>query len=361
MPSLTVAQLAEVCGGTSEGDSSRAITGAESLEHATARDLSFVGSEKSRKLAIGSQAGCLIVTPSFDLTGPWSLIRTPEPRLAFTKALHALYPNSAAAPSIHPTAVIALTAVIAPDCSIGAYTVIGERSQIALGCRIASGCSIGQDVQLGKNTVLHANITVYDRVRIGERVILHSGTVLGADGFGFTLVGDRYEKFPQVGTVEIGDDVEIGANCCVDRAALGVTRISEGCKLDNLVHVAHNCELGKHVVVAAQTGFSGGVVVGDHAVIGGQAGIGEKAIIDSCAIVGGKSGILTSQRVRAGEPVWGIPARPLKQHLTGLANVARLPELRQEVRKISRKLETEEPAQGGRGVKRPAQQGKRVS
>jgi UDP-3-O-[3-hydroxymyristoyl] glucosamine N-acyltransferase len=142
-----------------------------------------------------------------------------------------------------------------------------------------------------------------------------------------------------VGTVEIGDDVELGANCCVDRAALGVTRIGAGTKLDNLVHVAHNCAIGKHVVIAAQTGFSGSVTVGDYAVIGGQAGIGEKAVIDAKAVVGGKAGILTSQHVKAGEPVWGIPARPLRQHLKGLAHINKLSQYRNELLDLKRRLE----------------------
>src|SRR5262249_22703903 len=154
--------------------------------------------------------------------------------------------------------------------------------------------------------------------RIGRRVVLHSGCVLGADGFGFVLEGGRYEKFPQVGHVEVGDFVEIGANACVDRAALGVTSIGEGAKLDNMVHVGHNCRIGRHVVIAAQTGFSGGVVVEDYAVIGGQVGIGDKARIESGAVLGSGCGILTSKIVRRGQVVWGTPARPLKDHLEQL-------------------------------------------
>ncbi len=145
---------------------------------------------------------------------------------------------------------------------------------------------------MGERLPLHANVTVYDDVDIGSRVILHSGCVIGADGFGFVLEGDRYQKFPQIGRVSIGDDVEIGANSCVDRAALGVTWIGEGTKLDNMVHVAHNCRIGRHVVVAAQTGFSGGVVVEDYAVIGGQVGIGDKARIESRAVLGSGCGVL---------------------------------------------------------------------
>jgi UDP-3-O-[3-hydroxymyristoyl] glucosamine N-acyltransferase len=213
---------------------------------------------------------------------------------------------------------------------------------------IEAGCVIGDHVTIGENSFLHANVTVYNRVQIGARVIIHSGAVIGADGFGFALVDGHYRKFPQVGTVDIQDDVEIGAGCCIDRAALGVTRIGRGTKLDNLVHVAHNCLLGQDVVVAAQTGFSGSVTVGDYAMIGGQAGIGEKANIEARAVVGGKAGILTSATVHAGEPVWGIPARPLRQHLKGLANVNKLPELKARVNQLEQQLRSLEGLLRGR-------------
>jgi UDP-3-O-[3-hydroxymyristoyl] glucosamine N-acyltransferase len=163
--------------------------------------------------------------------------------------------------------------------------------------------------------------------------------VLGADGFGFVFAERRYHKFPQVGRVVIGDDVEIGANSCVDRAALGVTSIGDGTKLDNMVHIGHNCRIGKHVVIAAQTGLSGGVVVEDYAVIGGQVGIGDKARIESGAVLGSGCGILTSKIVRGGQTVWGTPARPLREHLQQLANLARLPELRKHVEELRKRLE----------------------
>jgi len=167
---------------------------------------------------------------------------------------------------------------------------------------------------------------------------VHSGAVIGADGFGFVLADGQYEKFPQIGSVEIGDRVEIGANACVDRAALGVTSIGDGTKLDNLVHVGHNCRIGRHVVVAAQTGFSGQVVVEDYAVIGGQVGIGDKARIEARAVLGSGCGVLTSKIIRSGETVWGTPARPLKQHLEMLANLTRLPDLRRQMSDLQRRL-----------------------
>ncbi len=338
MPAFTVGQLAEICQGGVDGDSERIISGANALEHATETDLSFAAHRKALETAASSRAGCLLVPPSFNLAGSWSLIRVPDPRSAFARALAALYVKTKPAPGIHPTAIVAPTAKIAGDCFIGAYTTIGAHTTLASGCSIGNGCAIGDRVFIGEDTTVYANVSIYDDVRIGARVILHSGCVLGADGFGFTLAADRYEKFPQVGTVEIGDDVEVGANSCIDRAALGVTRIGEGTKLDNMVHVAHNCDIGKHVVVAAQTGFSGSVVVGDYAVIGGQAGIGEKAKIEARAVVGGKAGILTGRTIRAGEPVWGIPARPLRQHLKGLAHIAKLPDYREELSDLKEKV-----------------------
>ncbi|MBV8812477.1 MAG: UDP-3-O-(3-hydroxymyristoyl)glucosamine N-acyltransferase [Acidobacteriaceae bacterium] len=338
MSALTVAQLAQHCGGTIEGDPLRVIKTANALESAGPDDLSFVDERKISDAVQRSQAGCLLVPLAFDLVGPWSIIKVPQPRVAFAKALRALYQKPEQRPAVHPTAIVAVSASVAPDCSIGAYCTVGEDTIIGAGSSIGPGCVIGDSVRIGSQTKLYANVTIYDQVEIGSRVIVHSGCVLGADGFGFTLNAGKYEKFPQVGTVVIEDDVELGANTCVDRAALGITRIGKGTKLDNLIHVAHNCELGCNVVVAAQTGFSGSVTVGDFAAIGGQAGIGEKAKIDANAIIGGKAGVLTSQRIRAGEPVWGIPARPLRQHLKGLANVAKLSELRLELRELRRKV-----------------------
>ncbi len=321
MAVVTVLELAEICGGSAEGDTARQISGANALETATARDLSFVANKKASEAAGSSEAGCLLAPVSFAGIGDWAIIRVAEPRAAFARALAVLYPKPPATFFIHPSAVIAKDASVAAGCSIGA------------------GCVVGERVTIGENTTLAANVTLYDGVVIGERCILHSGCVIGADGFGFTLSDGQYQKFPQVGTVKIGDDVEIGANSCIDRAALGVTRIGNGTKLDNLVHIGHNCTIGRHVVIAAQTGLSGSVVVEDYAVIGGQVGIGEKARIESRAIVGGKSGVLTGQVVHAGEPVWGIPARPLKKHLKGLANIQKLPEFREQIRQLKQRLE----------------------
>jgi UDP-3-O-[3-hydroxymyristoyl] glucosamine N-acyltransferase len=261
-----------------------------------------------------------------------------DPRASFAVVIGLLYPPTPVTPGIHATAVIDPEAEIAGSTAIGPYATIGARSRIGERSSIGAGCAIGANVQIGADCVLHPRVTIYGDVTIGDRAVLHSGCVVGADGFGFVRGPGGYSKFPQIGRVEIADDVEIGANTCIDRAALGVTRIGNGVKLDNMVHIAHNCVIGNNVVIAAQTGLSGGVIVEDDAVIGGQVGIGDKARIEAGAVLGSGCGILTSKIVRKGQVVWGTPARPLKEHLEQLANLARLPELRKEVAEIEKRL-----------------------
>jgi UDP-3-O-[3-hydroxymyristoyl] glucosamine N-acyltransferase len=294
-----------------------------------------VGSRKAAASAAESNAGCLLVTADFPKGR--TVIRVADPRAAFARVIRLLYPPVAVAPGIHPTAVIPADSDIPNSATIDAHAVIGAGTRIGEKSRVGAGCVIGDRVRIGSDCLLHPNVTIYDDVTVGDRAVLHSGCVLGADGFGFVRAGDHYEKFPQIGRVEVGHDVEIGANSCVDRAALGVTTIGDGTKLDNLVHIGHNCRIGRHVVIAAQTGLSGGVVVEDYAVIGGQVGIGDKARIETEAVLGSGCGILTSKIIRKGQVVWGTPARPLKEHLEQLANVARLPELRKQVKEIERR------------------------
>ena len=307
-----------------EGDGEREIHGAAALEDAGPADLSFVSGGPSAKAAAESRAGCLLAHGDYPKAEHRTLICVPDPRAAMARAIPLLHPPAQPEPGIHPSAVIGSGAIIHATTSIGPLVSIGKNTHIGAGSSIGAGCAIGDHVRIGAGCTLHARATIYDHVSIGNSVILHSGCVIGADGFGFVFTGAAYEKFPQIGRVEIGDHVEIGANSCVDRAALGVTSIGEGAKLDNMVHVGHNCRIGRHVVVAAQTGFSGGVVVEDYAVIGGQVGVGDKARIESRAVVGSGAGILTSKIVRAGQVVWGTPARPLKEYLAQLAVLARL-------------------------------------
>jgi UDP-3-O-[3-hydroxymyristoyl] glucosamine N-acyltransferase len=335
---VRVRELAEWLAATFEGDGEKELTGVAPLETAGSTELAFVGNRKAAQQAQASAAGCLIVPLDFPNPGGRTVIRVAEPRTACARAVARFHPPPPLTPGIHPTAVIDPGAEVAAEVEIGPHAVIGEGSRIGPRCRIGAGCLIGKRVTIGEGSVLHAGVIVYDDVDIGRNVILHSGCVIGADGFGFVMAGDHYEKFPQIGRVVIEDDVEIGANSCVDRAALGVTWIGQGTKLDNLVHVAHNCRIGRHVVVAAQTGFSGGVVVEDYAVIGGQVGIGDKARIESRAVLGSGCGVLSSKIIRRGQVVWGTPARPLKEYLEQLANLSRLGELKRQVSELMERV-----------------------
>jgi len=324
MITVTTGELAEQLGLRIRGDSTRVLHGAALLEEATAHQLGFAARPQFFPAALESAAGCIIAPLEYAGPPGQTVIESPQPRAHFAQALGILYPPAPLLPGVHFSAVIAATASVDASAEIAPGVTIGEGSAVGPGTRVGAGCSIGAGVRIGAGCLLHPRVSVYDRVSIGSRCAIHSGAVIGADGFGFELMGDRYRKVPQVGTVEIGDDVEIGANSCIDRATLGTTRIGDGTKLDNMVHIAHNCRIGKHVVIAAQTGLAGGVSIGDYAVVGGQVGIGDKARIEAGAIIGSGAGILTSKIVRAGEPVWGTPARPLRQYLRQLAAVARL-------------------------------------
>ncbi|MBS1858831.1 MAG: UDP-3-O-(3-hydroxymyristoyl)glucosamine N-acyltransferase [Acidobacteria bacterium] len=335
---MRVRELAEWLGATFEGDGEKELSGVAAIETATAGEVAFVGSRKAAAHAQESAAGCLIVPVDWPSPSYRTVIRAAEPRTAFARAMNRFYPTAEIKPGVHPTAVIGRDVELGAMVYVGPHATIGDGTRIGVATSIEAGCVVGKRVSIGEGCTLHPNVTVYDNCDIGRGSVLHSGCVIGADGFGYVMERDRWHKFPQVGRVEIGDFVEIGANSCVDRAALGVTSIGEGTKLDNMVHVGHNCRIGRHVVVAAQTGFSGGVVVEDYAVIGGQVGIGDKARIEARAVLGSGCGVLTSKIVRSGETVWGTPARPLKQHLEQLANLARLPEMRQELLELRRRL-----------------------
>jgi UDP-3-O-[3-hydroxymyristoyl] glucosamine N-acyltransferase len=334
---MRVSEIAELVGGACEGETDRIIGSVAALDSAGPNDVSFVGNRKAAESAAQSQAGCLLVPPEFP--GGRTIIRVADPRAAFARVIARLHPPELPTPGIHPTAVIAPDAHLGEGVSIGPHAVIGAGAYIGDDCAIGAGAAIGPRARLGYGSLLQANVTIYSDVTVGQRAIIHSGAVIGADGFGFAMAGDRWEKFPQIGRVEIGDDVEIGANSCIDRAALGVTSIGDGVKLDNMVHIAHNCRIGRHVVIAAQTGLSGAAVVEDYAVIGGQVGIGDKARIESRAVLGSGSGVLTSKIVRHGQVVWGTPARPLKEYLEQLADMARLPAQKRLVKSLAKRLE----------------------
>ncbi len=319
----TVSELAEFCGGRAEGNLERRIAGVASPEGAAVEHLVFADSEKNERAALESAAGCVVVREQTHAPGR-TVIRHAQPKLAFARLAAKLHEAPRPGAGVHPQASVDASAKLAPGVSVAAGAVIGARATIGANTIVGAGCVIGDDCRIGENGRLYPRVTLYPGVAIGHRVVLHSGAVIGADGFGYVFNGKSYEKFPQVGTVEIGDDVEVGANATVDRGALGVTRIGSGVKLDNMVHVGHNVIVGEHTVIAAQTGVSGSVEIGHHAVIGGQVGLADHVRIESGAILGAQCGVPSHKMIRRGEPVWGTPARPIKDYLKQLAVLARL-------------------------------------
>jgi UDP-3-O-[3-hydroxymyristoyl] glucosamine N-acyltransferase len=336
---MEVRRIAESLGLSYEGDGERDIRGVAELRSAGLTEISFAAGRKLQEEAPNSAAGCLIVPLDYPNGEGRTVIRSRNPRVDFARCIRIFHPVPTPEPGIHPSAQVAEDAVLGEGVSLGPHVIVGAGSVIGNRTRIGAGTVVGDRVTIGDFCTLHPNVTVYDDTEIGNHVILHSGCIIGADGFGFVMLEGRYEQFPQVGKVVLEDKVELGANTCVDRAALGVTSIGEGTKIDNMVHIGHNCRIGRHVVVAAQTGFSGGVVVEDYAVIGGQVGIGDKVRIETRATIGSGSGILTSKVVRAGQVVWGTPARPLKEYLRQLAHLARLDKLRDQMLELRKRVE----------------------
>src|SRR5271168_1158679 len=271
----TAGELAEAIGANLEGDAAAEVSGVAAPERAGANDLIYVESAKHVERAAASAARCVIAAPGREFPGK-TVLRSSAPKVAFAKAAALLLGRVPIASGIHPTAIIAPLAKISASASIGPYAVIGEDAHVGERTQIGAHSVIGAGCWLGEDCRIHPRVTLYAGVRLGHRVEIHSGAVIGADGFGYAFGEGRYWKFPQAGLVEIGEDVEIGANTTIDRGSLDDTRIGEGVKLDNLVHIGHNCKIGAHTVIAAQTGISGSCLIGKNAVIGGQVGFGER-------------------------------------------------------------------------------------
>lgn len=312
------------------------ISSVASLESAGEGEIAFVEDQKLLESAAASKASCLIVPEGTQLDAP-CVIEVARPKLAFALIAKLLHPAQRREPSLHPSANIAASASVDESAFIGERVHIGERARVGAGTQILAGVFVGDDVRIGLDCVLHPNVVLYDGAQLGDRVILHAGVVIGADGFGYVRSEEGYHKFPQTGTVIIEDDVEIGALTCVDRGALGRTRVGRGTKIDNLVQIGHNVEIGERVVIASQTGISGSTVIEDDAVIGGQVGMGDHARVESGAIVGSKAGILPGKIVRAGV-WWGIPVQPLEDYKRLNAHMNRLPQMRAELKELRQQL-----------------------
>jgi UDP-3-O-[3-hydroxymyristoyl] glucosamine N-acyltransferase len=324
----SVAVVAQKIAARLAGDGSVEVESVSSIESAKPGDLVFAEDEAALVRALDSGGTAVIAGESAAANhAPKPLLIARFPKLAFARAARLLCPQRSFEPGIHSSAVIEDSARLGRHVAVEPGAVVGEKVVIGDRTRIGAGSVIGAEARIGSDCNITPNVTIYPGVRLGNRVIVHSGAVLGSDGFGYVRdpATGHYEKFPQIGGLEIGDDVEIGANTTVDRGALDLTSIGRGTKLDNLVHVGHNVRIGEDVVIAAQTGFSGSITVENGAVIGGQVGIGDHARIEQGVVLGSQCGVLPRKVVRGpGVVFWGTPARPLRQYLKELAVMARL-------------------------------------
>jgi UDP-3-O-[3-hydroxymyristoyl] glucosamine N-acyltransferase len=322
-------QIAEAVEARLQGDGTVEVGGVASIGSAEQHDLVFVEDEKHLVRALQSGAGAVIAGEFAAASSGKPLLISRHPKLTFARAARFLRAGNRDVHNagIHVTAVVRTSARLAQGVVVEEHTVIGEDAEIGESTRIGSGCVVGRGVKIGRDCDIYPNVTIYAGTALGDRVIVHAGTVLGSDGFGYVRdpKSGRYEKFPQVGKLVIEDDVEIGANTTIDRGALDETRIGRGTKIDNLVHIAHNCRLGQNVVIAAQTGLSGSIVIENDVVLGGQVGIGEHARIEEGVMLGGQGGVLPNKVLRGkGVAFWGTPAQPVREYLKQLAALARL-------------------------------------
>jgi UDP-3-O-[3-hydroxymyristoyl] glucosamine N-acyltransferase len=333
----TAGYLAAAIGAELTGDGSFEVRGLAAPERAGTHDLIYVDAAKQAGRAATSAAVCVIASEGVTISGK-TILRNAQPKVAFAKAAAILVERAPIAMGVHATAVVAPLARVGKNVSIGPYTVIGEDAHIGDGTQIGPHCVIGAGCWIGDKCRVHPRVTLYAGARVGHRVEIHAGAVIGADGFGYVYGDGRYWKFPQLGIVEIGDDVEIGANSTIDRGSLDDTRIAEGVKIDNLVHVGHNVKIGAHTVIAAQTGISGSSSLGHHVVVGGQVGIADHCTLEDGAIAGAQAGIPTGKTIRAGQTVWGTPAREIGKFKEAYAWYARLPELGARIKEMESKI-----------------------
>src|SRR5213594_2706490 len=333
---FTLQQLATTSGGELVGDPSLQIMGAASLGDATPGEISFFANRKYVALLRETRASAVFVPADFAEAITPAQIRVANPTKAFEQVVFKFAPKAIAfTPGIHPTAVVDPSAQIGKCVSIQPHAVIESGARIGDDTIIGAGSYIGHETVIGPGCLIYPRVTIRERSRIGSRVIIHSGAVIGADGFGFEFVENRHKKIPQFGIVQIDDDVEIGANTTVDRARFGRTWIKEGVKIDNLVQIAHNVVIGKNSVVAAQTGISGSTRVGEHVQMGGQVGIvGHVEIADGSRIAA-QSGV--SKSIPGG--TWfGYPAMPMPEARRQIAWVRRLGKLLARVKELEKKL-----------------------
>jgi UDP-3-O-[3-hydroxymyristoyl] glucosamine N-acyltransferase len=337
---MKASEIARLVGGEFHGSSDPEITGVAAIDRAAGHELTFVAHAKYAAYLQRAQAGALLVTESLVPPGSTTLPRiiVKDVHRALAKVLEHFHPESKPEPCVHPTAVIASGVVLGADVVIEPYAVIGARTRIGDRTRIGAHSVIEEDCELGEDVRLHAHVTMYSKVKLGRRTIIHSGTRLGSDGFGYTFEDGKHKKVPQVGGVVIGDDVEIGANCTVDRGSVGATEIGNGVKIDNLVHVGHNVRIGDLSIIVAQVGISGSTVLGKGVTLAGQSGLPGHLHIGDGATLAAKSAPFGD--VPPGEVYTGFPARPHKEFLRAQSALYKLHDLFKRVRALERRGES---------------------
>ena len=335
MPNMTftTAEIAKRLEGEVIGDAAAKLTGFAHADHAKPGDLTFAENEDYFARAEQSAATAIIADDRFK-SAKKILIRVPNARIAFAKAMALFFPEKKFTAGIHPTAVIAASAKVDATAHLGPHCVVGERVRIGARAVLQAGTCVGDDSKLGDDVNLFPNVTVYPRTEIGRRVRLHAGTVVGSDGFGYVQDAGVHLKVPQIGNVIIGDDVEIGAGVTIDRGALGSTVIGKGTKIDNLVHIAHNVEIGEGSLILGQVGIAGSTKFGKYVVLAGQAGIAGHLKIGDRVTVSAQSGVM--HNIPAGEKWFGYPAQPDKDFKRQMIAIHRLPELLKRVAELEK-------------------------
>lgn len=325
--SHSAAQIAELVEGEVIGDASVQITGINMATEARAGDLTFAENEKYLTAANASQAAAIIVPEAVESSK--TLIKVANPKVAFARILQTFAPEPTPPAGIHPSAVVDPSASVDPSAHVGPQCTIEAGATIGKNCVLRGNVHIGANVSIGPDTRIFPNVTIYPGATIGERVRIHSGTTIGADGYGYVFDGKEHVKIPQIGSVEIGDDVEIGANTTIDRGALGTTRIGKGTRIDNQVQIAHNVEIGEHCLIVAQVGIAGSTKLGNFVTIAGQAGLTHHVSIGDGAVIGGGAAVIND--IPAGEKWWGIPAQPQRNYKRTVIALQKLPQLLKRV------------------------------
>ncbi len=333
--SFTAGALAAACGGRVEGDAGAPVKGVRSLEAAGPEELAFAADAASEKRAEGSRAGVLLARKASRFPGR-TVIEAFDPSLALIPILRLFHPPRRARAGVHPSAVVEPGAFVDPSAEVGPFAVVAEGSRVEAGAIVEAHVAVGRRCVVGPEAWLHPHVVLYDGVAVGPRAEIHSGVVLGADGFGYAPSPQGIRKIPQVGRVEIAADVEIGANSCVDRATFEATRIGEGTKLDDLVMIGHNCDVGRHGFLCGQVGLAGSTVVGDGVVLAGQVGSAGHLRIGNGVKAGGQTGI--SGDVPDGANIFGSPHLPYRERMRVVAESRRLPETARLVRQLAKKL-----------------------